>query len=95
MRERRLFIDGAWVSGEGGRHEIRDPANGELVGATELASAGDIDKAVGAASRALPAWSATHADQRARILHRAAALIDERIDAIADLLTREQGKPIP
>ena len=95
MRERRLYIDGAWVSGEGGRHEIRDPANGEQVGATDLASAGDIDKAVEAASRALPAWSATHADRRARILHRAAALIEERVEAIADLLTREQGKPIP
>ena len=94
MRERRLYIDGAWVSGAGGRYEIGDPATGESVGATDLASAGDIDKAVGAASRALPAWSATHADQRARILHRAAALIEERVAAIADLLTREQGKPI-
>ncbi|MBV8662454.1 MAG: aldehyde dehydrogenase family protein, partial [Hyphomicrobiales bacterium] len=40
-------------------------------------------------------WAATHADARARLLHRAADLIVERLPAIANLLTREQGKPIP
>src|SRR4029077_8275901 len=57
--------------------------------------ANDIDDAVAAAKRALPLWAGTHADERARILHRAADLIVERLDAVADLLTREQGKPIP
>ena len=60
-----------------------------------LADAKDIDAAVAAAKRALPLWAGTHADERARILHRAADLIEERLAAIADLLTREQGKPIP
>ena len=46
-------------------------------------------------TRALPAWAATHADERARILHRAADLVVARVDEIAGLLTREQGKPIP
>src|SRR5579872_6013549 len=39
--------------------------------------------------------TATHADDRAKILHRAADLIVQRLDALAELLTREQGKPIP
>src|SRR5208282_3944994 len=43
----------------------------------------------------LPGWAEMHADARAGILHRAANLIVERIATIADLLTREQGKPIP
>ncbi|MDE3176765.1 MAG: aldehyde dehydrogenase family protein, partial [Pseudomonadota bacterium] len=55
----------------------------------------DIDDAVAAAKRAAPGWAATHADARARILHRAADLIEARLPEIADLLTREQGKPIP
>ncbi len=60
-----------------------------------IASAEDVDLAVAAAKAAFPAWAALHPDQRARIMHRAADLIMERIDAIAELLTREQGKPVP
>jgi len=96
MRERELFIGGAWRAAKSGRRlEIHDPASGERVGSTALADATDIDLAVAAAKRALPGWAETHADARARILHRAADLIVERIETIADLLTREQGKPIP
>jgi succinate-semialdehyde dehydrogenase/glutarate-semialdehyde dehydrogenase len=96
MRDRELFIDGAWRQGIAGRRlEIRDPATRELVGSTALADRGDIDDAVAAATRALPLWAAVHADERARILLRAAALIEERLPVIADLLTREQGKPVP
>jgi acyl-CoA reductase-like NAD-dependent aldehyde dehydrogenase len=96
MRERELYIDGRWTpASAGGRLEIRDPATGEPVGSTALAEAADIDDAARAARRAQPAWAETHPDARARILHRAADLIEARVAGIADLLTREQGKPIP
>jgi succinate-semialdehyde dehydrogenase/glutarate-semialdehyde dehydrogenase len=96
MRERNLFIDGEWREAKSGRRlEIHDPASGERVGSTALADAADVDLAVAAAKRALPGWAESHADLRAAILHRAADLIVERIATIADLLTREQGKPIP
>src|SRR6185437_8033252 len=96
MRERELYIDGRWMPARGGdRLEIRDPATGERVGSTALAQAADIDDAVRAARRAWPAWAATHPDARAKILRRAADLIEGRAAEIADLLTREQGKPIP
>lgn len=96
MRERNLFIDGAWrpsISGQ--RLEIKDPATGEAVGTTALADGADVEIAVEAARRAFPLWAGTHADERGRILKRAADLIEQRVPAIADLLTREQGKPIP
>ena len=96
MRERELFIDGRWRPAASGRRlDINNPATGEPVGSTAIADAADVDAAVTAAERALPGWAATHADARARILHRAADLILERLPAIAELLTREQGKPIP
>ncbi|MBV8474655.1 MAG: aldehyde dehydrogenase family protein, partial [Hyphomicrobiales bacterium] len=96
MSERELFINGRWRAAKAGRRlEIRDPATGEFVGSTALADGADVDLAVAAAKRALPGWAATHADARARLLHRAADLIVERLPAIANLLTREQGKPIP
>jgi succinate-semialdehyde dehydrogenase/glutarate-semialdehyde dehydrogenase len=96
MRERNLFIDGGWRPSIAGRRlEIRDPATSDFVGSTALAAGDDVDAAVRAASRAFPLWRQTHPDERARILKRAADLIEERLAAIADLLTREQGKPIP
>ena len=94
--DRKLFIGGQWVDAiDPRRVEINDPATGDRVGSSSLAGRADVDRAVEAAKRALVPWGATHADERAMILHRAADLIEERVDAIADALTREQGKPIP
>ena len=94
--ERKLYIDGAWIdAAEGNRIVVNDPATGEEVGSSSLADRKDVDRAVDAAEKALPLWAETHPDQRARILHRAADLITERVEAIADTLTREQGKPVP
>jgi succinate-semialdehyde dehydrogenase / glutarate-semialdehyde dehydrogenase len=96
MRDRDLYIDGRWrPSVTGKRLEIKDPATGELVGSSAIADSADIDAAVVAATRAFPIWASVHADERARILRRAADLIEEREADIAELLTREQGKPIP
>jgi acyl-CoA reductase-like NAD-dependent aldehyde dehydrogenase len=94
--ERQLFIDGAWRPAKDARRlDIKDPATGEKVGGTAIAAAADIDMAVQAAMRAQKAWAETDADERARIMHRAADLIEQRKEEIADLLTREQGKPVP
>ncbi|HEY1719715.1 MAG TPA: aldehyde dehydrogenase family protein [Magnetospirillaceae bacterium] len=94
--DRGLYIDGAWVQAQDGRrYSVDDPATGEHVGSTAIAAAADVDRAVRAAAKAQAGWANTHADERARIIHRAADLIEARIDAIAELLTREQGKPIP
>lgn len=94
--DRKLFIDGAWRDAkDAGRLDIKDPATGEQVGSSAIAGRADVDLAVAAAARALPLWAETHADERAKLLHRAADLVEERIDAIAEMLTREQGKPVP
>ena len=96
MLECALFINGERRAPAGGQwHDVRDPADGTLIGRTALADAADVDVAVAAANDAAPAWADTHADARARILRRAADLIEARIDDIATLLTREQGKPLP
>lgn len=96
MRECLLFIDGEYKPPSGGDwHEIRDPADGSPVGRTAMANAADVDRAVACATKAGVAWASTHADERACILHRAADLVEERLDDIAAVLTREQGKPKP
>ena len=95
MLECRLFIDGDRRQPAEGRWlEIHNPADGSLVGRTAMATAVDVDAAVLAAERAASSWADTHADERACILRRAASLIEARIDEIANVLTREQGKPL-
>ncbi|WP_066041267.1 aldehyde dehydrogenase family protein [Herbiconiux solani] len=96
MSDRELYLGGTWRRAqEAGTIDVRDPATGEPVGRSALALAADVDDAVAAARAAQPAWAALPSADRARILHRAADLITERIDDIALLLTREQGKPVP
>lgn len=93
---RGLFIDGDWLLPEGhDRLTINDPATGGIVGDTVLADSRDVDRAVDAAIRAAPDWAATHADERAAILHKSADLIEARVASIATALTAEQGKPVP
>lgn len=96
MLECSLFINGESHSPiDGGWHDVHNPADGTLVGRTALATAADIDLAVSHAEQSAARWAGTHADERAQILHRAADLITERINPMALVLTREQGKPIP
>ncbi|RGE21606.1 aldehyde dehydrogenase family protein [Leucobacter sp. wl10] len=93
--ERGVCIGGEWVAALSGETaEVRDPATGELVGTSAVAGAGDVDRAVEAGHAGSARWAALTADERCEILLRAAALIDERIERIAELLTREQGKTV-
>ncbi len=94
-RDRGLLIGGRWEMAASKRWEVRDPATADLVGTTPVARAADVDRAVDSAKAAAPGWAATTPAERARILHRGAALITDRIDDIALVLTLEQGKPLP
>jgi succinate-semialdehyde dehydrogenase/glutarate-semialdehyde dehydrogenase len=90
-----LFIDGRFLSGEGRVTEpVFDPATARPLADLPHASTADLDAALDAAARAFPAWSATTASERAKVLRRAADLIRARIEAIATVMTLEQGKPI-
>lgn len=87
------FVAGAPAAGSSTRTgAVFDPATGEVVARVRLASAADAQTAVTAAHRALPAWAATPALQRARVLFRFKALLDEHIEELARLITREHGK---
>ncbi|MBD3729670.1 MAG: NAD-dependent succinate-semialdehyde dehydrogenase [Sphingomonadales bacterium] len=90
-----LYIDGTWRSGEGrDTLDVVDPASGETIGAVPLANEADLDEALAAADRAFPAWRDMDVEKRGAILKKAAALLMERSDDIARLLTLEQGKPL-
>ena len=81
------------VSVEDGR-PIHDPATGELVGHTAEHTVEDLDAAVAAVRAAQPAWAGLGYEGRREYLMRAADLVEENAEALARLLSREQGKPL-
>jgi len=91
----KLFIDGAWKAGEGREtHPLVNPATAEPIAAVPYATAADLEEALAASGRAWPEWRSMDVEKRGAILHKAAKLIRERADHIAQTLTLEQGKPI-
>jgi len=74
---------------------VNNPATGEHIADVADATGEDARDAIEAAARAMPAWTATPAPERARILRRAEALMLERAEALGRTLTLEGGKPLP
>lgn len=73
---------------------IVDPATGEIVGRVRFRTVADLDAAVTRARDAQPAWAALTDDERVAFLLRAADAIDAAAEPLAELLSREQGKPL-
>lgn len=90
-----LLIDGKWVPArDGAEFDSRDPATGRVLRSVARASAADVDLAVGAARRALEAdsWAKMTPAARGALLWRIADLMEQHIDALAELETLDQGK---
>ncbi len=89
----KLFIDGQWTDAADGRTlAVENPATGEVVGTVAHAGQSDLDRALEAAQKGFEAWRQVSAFERAKVLRKAADLMRERVDAIAPLMTLEQGK---
>lgn len=90
-----LLIDGRWIEqGSAGSEEVLNPATEVSLGALPLAGMVELDEALHAAERSFASWRATSALERSAILRRAAHLVRERLEAIARVLTLEQGKTL-
>ena len=91
----RLLIDNQWVDAANGKTlQVLNPATGQPIGSVACASTVDLDRALAAAQRGFEAWRRTSAHERSAVMRRAAALLRERAEGIARLLTQEQGKPL-
>jgi 1-pyrroline dehydrogenase len=89
------FIGGEWVDAAGGETmEVLNPATGETIAEVPRASAEDVDRAVQAAKKALPEWLETTPGERAELLLKLAAAIDEDAEELAELESRNVGKPL-
>jgi succinate-semialdehyde dehydrogenase/glutarate-semialdehyde dehydrogenase len=90
-----LFIDGEWRKALSGKTiDVIDPATEEKIGTVAHAGIADLDLALDAAQKGFATWRRVSTLERAKILRRAADLLRERIETIAPLMTREEGKPL-
>jgi succinate-semialdehyde dehydrogenase/glutarate-semialdehyde dehydrogenase len=89
-------IDGKWVQADSGKtFQVINPATGAVVGEVPALGAAETRRAIEAAQRALPAWRALLAKDRAVILRKLFDLMLENADDLATIMTAEQGKPWP
>ncbi|CAG9253372.1 3-succinoylsemialdehyde-pyridine dehydrogenase [Paraburkholderia unamae] len=90
-----FYIDGTWVAPADARwFDVIDPATEERIERLALGNAADVDRAVAAARRALPAWSATSVAERVDLLKRVVRIYERRYNEFAELMRREMGAPI-
>ena len=90
-----LYINGNWGPGTSARTlPVVNPATGGQIGTVAYAERADLDRALDAADQGFKAWRKVSAFERAKLMRKAANLFRERADAIAPMLTMEQGKPL-
>ena len=95
MRDIRHFIDGASFEGASGRFgDVFNPNTGEVQARVQLATEGEVDKAVQAAQNAFEAWSSTNPQRRARVMFELKRLVEANMEELAGLLSSEHGKVI-
>jgi 1-pyrroline dehydrogenase len=95
VTELRAFVGGQWIdAADGATMEVTSPATGETIASVPRCGEEDVDTAVAAAKRALPAWLETTPRERSELLLRLADVLDDHGEELADLESRNAGKPI-
>ena len=88
------FIGGSWQAASGSLMDVHSPYTGKVVGRMRESSAEDIAKAVAAASQAQPGWEATPLKERTQVMFRFREYLLREIDAIANMVSLENGKTL-
>jgi betaine-aldehyde dehydrogenase len=92
----RMWINGEWADTRSAKvMQVIDPATEEVLDTVPAGSAEDVERAVSAARGAFATWKKTPAVERANLMHEAAAKIRTHFDELVQLLTHEEGKPVP
>ncbi len=87
------YIGGKWLTGSE-TYPVSNPATGDVIANVAKGGAAEAEQAVAAASDAFPGWRALTAKERSIKVRRWGELMFEHRDALAELLSREQGKPL-
>jgi len=89
------YINGQHVTGTGNRFgDVYNPATGAVQAQLSYATVSEVNTAIDAAQLAFPAWAATSALRRARIMFKFKALLDEHANELAKAISLEHGKTI-
>jgi 1-pyrroline dehydrogenase len=95
VSQHKNFVGGGWVDAvEGGTMEVLNPATGETIAEVPRGTQADVDRAVEAAKKALPEWLETTPGERQEALLKLAAVIDENAEELAEIESRNVGKPL-
>ena len=94
VTETRLLIGGEQVAGAGDALEVENPYSEEMIASVALPSGEQVDAAIAAAREAARVWAQTPALERGELLHEVAARLRARTDELAEMMTREGGKPL-
>ncbi|WP_291842303.1 succinylglutamate-semialdehyde dehydrogenase [Maricaulis sp.] len=87
------FINGEWRDGTGAKLVSHNPADDSQVWSGRTASPAEVDHAFAAARSAFPSWGRRPLAERIAIAERFKAVLEDRKAEIADLISRETGKP--
>jgi aldehyde dehydrogenase (NAD+)/betaine-aldehyde dehydrogenase len=91
---RDLLIDGQFVSPQGDRWPVYNPATEQVIATVGGASAEQVDAAVAAARGAFPGWAALSGEQRSRHIHRLADVLEAAADQLLPSIVNEVGTPV-
>src|SRR5438046_197372 len=95
VSQRKNCVGGEWVDAvDGGTMEVINPATGEAIAEVPRGTQADVDRAVEAAKKALPEWLETTPGERAEVLLKLADAIDEHTEELAEIESRNVGKPL-
>ena len=96
MKEIGHWINGKLVAGTSGRFaDIYNPATGEIQAKVALATMDELTSAINDAAAAQVKWAATNPQRRGRVMMAFGALINQHMEKLAELVSREHGKTIP
>jgi malonate-semialdehyde dehydrogenase (acetylating)/methylmalonate-semialdehyde dehydrogenase len=91
----KLLINGEWVASDATETTpVHNPSDGTEIAATPVCGEAEANRAVQAAAEAFPGWANTPAVDRARVMFRLVELMEKNFEALAQLVTRENGKTL-
>ncbi|MEH7154999.1 aldehyde dehydrogenase family protein [Neobacillus drentensis] len=90
------YINGEWQESVSKKtfYSVNPADTRDLVGEFQASNEQDVQSAIEAAKNAFPGWSQTAPSKRAAILNQAASILEQNVNALAEELTREEGKHV-
>eukprot|EP00420_Gonyaulax_spinifera_P015822 CAMPEP_0197909118 /NCGR_PEP_ID=MMETSP1439-20131203/68250_1 /TAXON_ID=66791 /ORGANISM="Gonyaulax spinifera, Strain CCMP409" /LENGTH=476 /DNA_ID=CAMNT_0043530667 /DNA_START=64 /DNA_END=1494 /DNA_ORIENTATION=- len=90
----RMLVNGKLVPGQSGTFQVINPSTGKPFAECPQCSKAQLDEAVLAAQAAFPSWAATDPKKRKDMMMAGAGKVQQSLNSLAEVLVREQGKPL-